>query len=154
MSIIITKPSPIQLDQLYRLDLNTFEICWEYDEWMALQHFEYVRAAVAYGRAVGVLVGAKESDGVDDTGSARILKIMVLPEFRRRGVATRLLDHFSDWCEQGKFTEINMIVPETICVDACAAFLKANEMKAYKVARQAFSILGHRQDAFHFRKKL
>lgn len=156
MIINYQKPSPVQLDHLYRLDLHTFEKAWEYDDWMAIGSREYIRAACVYGRAVGCVVAAQEIDGDEGefTGAARILKLMVQPEFRRKGIATRLLENFYDWCREYKFQEVNLIVPETICVDACAAFLKAREIKAYKVTRRAFEVMGKHEDGFHFRKDL
>ena len=95
---------------------KTLDISWTFSEEGKKYFSESIKkgfAAVAEadGKIVGYILGGK-----GETESWRTIKkiaelynMLVLEDYRRKGVGTRLVNAFLDWCKQNKFNHIKVV---------------------------------------------
>ena len=95
---------------------STLDISWPYSEegkkyFSEIIKKEFSAVAEADGKTVGYILGGKSGTETWRTVKriAELYNMLVLKEYRGKGIGTKLANLFLDWCRQNNFERIRVV---------------------------------------------
>ena len=127
LAVQIGDVTTANIGQLKTINVNTLPVRYSdkfYRDLLALGNQNFMKFAYWNGFTVGGVCARIEANEVDGTQKLYIMTINVLPAYRRRGIATKLLEHvLSEAAKDATIKEVYLHV-QTSNTDARDFYLK------------------------------